>query len=328
VLTDDAAVESSRRTFLKTPIVSPAPDILLVRGQGSVPVKTTKRRLKNLFAYVVVTPAILFFAVFFYYPFFVNIYYMFTNYNYITNSQFVGFKNILHFFHDANIATSFSNTFLLTIIGVPVALVLALVVAIAVFYMTIGKSFIRSAIFSTSLVSAIVAAIIFKQWFGQDLGFLDNILASLHLARIPWLTQPSWALVGIMIVAIWGTLGYNMVIYLAGLSNVNQELVEAARIDGANALQRLFSVIIPQLRPTIVFLAITLMINFLKTYVQVAILTNGGPYGSTRTALLYMFQEGFDLQNVGYAAVIAFALFLITLIITLIQVRVTRIYAD
>ncbi|HLW03211.1 MAG TPA: sugar ABC transporter permease [Ktedonobacterales bacterium] len=312
-------------TVLKTPGVSRTLEMPRTRVRAYI---RSKMNGKHLFAYTVVTPAVLFFAVFFYYPFFVNIYYMFTNYNYITDSHFVGLKNILHFFHDPNITTAFSNTFLLTAIGLPLALILALLVAIAVFYMTIGKTLIRSAIFSTSLVSAIVAAIIFKQWFGQELGFIDNTLASLHLARIPWLTQPSWSLFGILLVIIWGTLGYNMVIYLAGLSNVNQELVEAARVDGANAWQCLLFIIIPQLRPTIVFLAITMVINFLKTYVQVAILTNGGPYGSTRTILLYMFQQGFDFQNVGYAAVIAFALFLITLLVTLIQLRVTRLSAD
>jgi len=310
---------------LKTHLVAHTSEIPLARVSAHV---RTKKRGKNLFAYFVVTPAVLFFMIFFYYPFFVNMYYMFTDYNYIAEIHFVGFSNILHFFHDPNIGISFSNTFLITLIGVPVALVLALLVAIAVFYMTLGKSLIRSAIFSTTLVSTIVAAIIFKLWFGQELGFIDNILASLHVARIPWLTQPSWALIGIVLVSVWGSLGYNMVIYLAGLSNVNRELVEAARIDGANALQRFLSIIIPQLRPTIIFLAITLVINSLKTYVQVAILTNGAPYGSTRTVLLYMFQEGFDLQHVGYAAVIAFALFLCTLIVTLIQLRVTRISAD
>lgn len=310
---------------MKTPLVAHIPDMPQTRVLTHVP---TKRKVKNLFAYLVVIPAILFFMIFFYYPFFMNIYYMFTNYNYITDSQFVGMKNIVHFFHDPNVGTAFANTFLITLLGVPLVLVLALLIAIAVFYMTLGKSLIRSAIFSTTLVSTIVAAIIFKLWFGQELGFLDNLLASLHLARIPWLTQPSWALLGIVIVSVWGALGYNMVIYLAGLSNVNRELVEAARIDGANAFQRLLSIIIPQLKPTIIFLAITLVINALKTYVQVAILTNGGPYGSTRTVLLYMFQEGFDFQHVGYAAVIAFALFLTTLIVTLVQIRVTRISAD
>ena len=311
---------------MKVPVISSSP--------AFSPVQTQQRRVarkwrnRYAFAYVVITPAVLFFAIFFYYPFFMNIYYMFTNYNYITETQFVGMKNIVHFFHDPNIGTAFSNTFLLTAIGVPLALVLALLIAIAVFYMAIGKTLIRSVIFSTTLVGGVVATIIFKVWFGQDLGFIDNILASMHLARVPWLTQPAWALTGLLIIIIWMGLGYNMVIYLAGLSNVNQDLVEAARIDGANAWQRFFYILIPQLRPTIVFLAITLMINFLKTYTPVALLTNGDPYGSTRTVLLYMLQEGFDFQHVGYGAVIALALFLIVLVITLFQLRIFRIAAD
>lgn len=311
---------------MKTPVAA-RPNVLLSTSiQKASPVRRRTRR--NGFAYAVVIPAVLFFAVFLYYPFVMNIYYMFTNYDYINDAQFVGLKNILHFFHDPNIGTAFSNTFVLTLVGVPLALILALLVATAVFYMTIGKSLIRSAIFSTTLVGGVVASIIFKVWFGQEAGFIDNVLASLHLGRIPWLIQPSWALTGILLVMIWGGLGYNMVIYLAGLSSVNRELLEAARIDGANMWQRFRSVLIPQLQPTTVFLTITLLIGLLKTYAPVAILTNGGPYGSTRTVLLYMFQEGFDFQHVGYAAVIAFALFLIILIVTLIQMRLTKLDAN
>jgi ABC-type sugar transport system permease subunit len=282
------------------------------------------RRRSSAFPYIVVLPVALFFAVFLYYPFLTNIYYMFTNYNYITDTQFVGLENIVHFFHDPNIGIAFSNTFLLTFIGVPLALVLALLVAIAVFYMTIGKSLIRSAIFSTTLVGGVAAAIIFQVWFGQE-GFLNNLLGDIHLGPIPWLTQPSWGLTGILLVTLWGSLGYNMVIYLAGLSNVDRELTEAAHIDGASALQRFWFIILPQLRPTIAFLTITLLINSLKIYTQVVILTQGGPYGSTRTILVYMFQEGFDFQHVGYASVIACVLFLITLVITLLQLRVFKV---
>jgi ABC-type sugar transport system permease subunit len=312
---------------LKIQLVASPHEESSVHMQAS-PRRTRTRRRINWFVYAVVTPAVLFFAIFLYYPFLINIYYMFTNYNYITETQFVGLKNILHFFQDPNIGTAFTNTFLLTVIGVPVALVLALLVAIAVFYLSIGKSLIRSMIFSTTLVGGVVASIIFKVWFGQEQGFLDNLLASLHLERIPWLTQPSWALTGILLVTIWMALGYNMVIYLAGLSNVNRELIEAARIDGANTWQRFRSILLPQLRPTTIFLIITLLINSLKIYTPVVFLTNGNPYGSTRTALLYMFQEGFDFQHVGYASVIAFALFLITLVITLIQLRIFRVSAD
>ncbi|GCE25181.1 glycerol-3-phosphate ABC transporter permease [Dictyobacter alpinus] len=287
-----------------------------------------RRKIPNLFAYGTVSVAVLFFTVFYYYPFLMNLYYMFTNYSYIGDYQFIGLKNITRFFQDPSIRVVFSNTFILTIATVPIALILALFVAIAVFYMTIGKALIRSAIFSTTLVTGVVAAIIFKLWFSQELGYIDNILESLHFARIPWLTDTTWALTAIVIVGVWSGLGYNMVIYLAGLANVSKELLDASRVDGANATQRFYYVMIPQLKPTILFLSITLVIGALKTYAPVAILTEGGPYGSTRTALLYMFQKGFDSRNVGYGSVIAFALFIIILIITLVQMKATRFYAE
>lgn len=290
---------------------------------GSHPIKQP-----NWFAYGTTVSALLFFAIFFYYPFLNNLYYMFTDYNYIGSNDFVGLKNIALFFHDHHVRTAFTNTFIITLAQVVSVLIISLLVAVAVFYMTIGKAFVRSVIFSTTLVPAIVAAIIFKLWFGQELGLLNNLFNSLHLPSVPWLLDPRWGLTGIVIVGVWGGLGYNMVIYLAGLSNVDTEILEAAAIDGANAFQRFMYLILPQLKPTMVFLGITLVINSLKTYGQVAVLTNGGPYGSTQTVVLYMFQKGFFDLEVGYASVIAFALFLIILVITLIQMRVTRFYAD
>lgn len=305
-----------------------------VPGLAHVPVTSVQKRVRarkkkpNLFVYSTVSLAVLFFGTFYYYPFLINLYYMFTNYSYIGSSKFVGLRNILHFFHDSNIRVAFSNTFIITLAGVPVSLILSLLVAVVVFYMTIGKSIIRSAIFSTALVTGIVAAIIFKLWFGEELGYINTLLTSLHLPRVPWLIETPWALTSIVIVGVWSALGYNMVVYLAGLANVSGDILDAARIDGANTLQRFYFIILPQLKPTIVFLAITLVINSLKTYAQVAILTDGGPYGSTRTVLLYMFQQGFDSRNVGYGSVIAFALFLIILIITLIQMKATKFYAE
>ena len=276
------------------------------------PKKRLKYKIKdNLFIYSVVISGMVYFIVFFYYPFIKNIVLMFCEYDYINEPKFIGFNNIVKLFHDEMALMSFKNTFFITVFGVPCVVTLAIVIAVGLFNLAKGKSAIRSAIFSTHLTSLIVAAIIFKFWFGDELGFINGLLMSIGAGEIPWLTEPKWAMVCITIVSVWKFLGYFIVIFLAGLSNIDTSLYRASEIDGANSIQKFIHITIPQLRPVIVFSAIIAAINYLRSYPIVVVLTNGGPYRSTETALMYMFDQGFAFRNVGYASVIAIVLFLI-----------------
>ena len=200
--------------------------------------------------------------------------------------------------------------------------------ALAVFSMKRGKNFIRSALFATFLVPPVVASVIFKLMFGTESGLINTVLNTLGLPSVGWLISPGWALAAIIIVHVWNGTGYYMVIFLAGLSNINRQLYEAARVDGANGVQVFRYITVPQLKPTIIFSMIYATITYLRSFALVEILTEGGPYRSTETIIMYMFKQGFQSRNVGYASVIAVVVFLITLVISLIQMKLTKYYDD
>ncbi|GAA6444622.1 hypothetical protein K170097C1_30130 [Hungatella effluvii] len=164
--------------------------------------------------------------------------------------------------------------------------------------------------------------------FGTESGLINTVLNTLGLPSVGWLISPGWALAAIIIVHVWNGTGYYMVIFLAGLSNINRQLYEAARVDGANGVQVFRYITVPQLKPTIIFSMIYATITYLRSFALVEILTEGGPYRSTETIIMYMFKQGFQSRNVGYASVIAVVVFLITLVISLIQMKLTKYYDD
>lgn len=284
-------------------------------------------RKVNGFIWCALAPVLILFALFFYYPFLQNIYYMFTDYNYLNTPSFVGMTNIIKFFSDTKAHRALLNTFLITIGSVPFMVGIALVLAVLVNKLMIGKPFIRSAIFATHLTPVIVGAVIFKTWFSDQNGFINNVLEMMGLQRVPWLTETNFALIAIIILAIWLKMGYYFVIYLAGLSNIDMQLYEAAQIDGANGRQLFFKITLPQLKPVTVFTTIMATISGLKAYAEVVVLTNGAPYQTTQTALMYMFEKGFDSRDVGYGSTVAIVLFLIILIITLIQMKANKAFS-
>jgi len=253
---------------------------------------------------------------------------MFTDYNFLNSPKFTGMTNIVRLFHDPYIWKALGNTFLITAISTPLTLTISLLLALAVFYLRVGKSIVRGAIFATYIVSTIVAAVTFKVWFNEELGYVNNILSGIGLPKIPWLTDTFWAMAAIVILSVWLLIGYFMVIFLAGISGIDAQQLEAGMIDGANKRQLFFHITLPQLKPIIVFASIIAISIYLKTYPSVVILTGGGPYRSTETMLMYMFDQGFVSRNVGYASVIGIVIFLITMVVSLLQLKLTKFFSE
>lgn len=298
-------------------------------AKKKLPGKTKPRNLKEKgFVTAIVAPTMIFFAVFFYYPVIMNIYYMFCDYNLLSKPKFVGLKNIIRFFSDEIVRISFQNTFIIALFSVPLVIVFAILVATALFNIKKGAGFFRSAIFASYLTSMIVAAIVFKSWFGTESGFINGLLVSLGKSKIPWLSEPATAMMTVILLSVWKYVGYYVVIFLAGFSNINADLYEAARIDGAGSVKMFFSITIPQLMPTIVYSMIISTITYLRSYSAVLVLTGGGPYSSTETVIMYMFEQGFNSRNVGYASVIAIALTLVILVLTGIQMKMTNMMSE
>lgn len=298
-------------------------------AKKKLPGKTKIRNAKEKgFVTAIVAPTMIFFAIFFYYPVIMNIYYMFCDYNLLSKPKFVGLKNIIRFFSDEIVKISFQNTFIIALFSVPLVIVFAILIATALFNIKKGAGFFRSAIFASYLTSMIVAAIVFKSWFGTESGFINGLLVSLGKSKIPWLSQPATAMMTVIVLSVWKYVGYYVVIFLAGFSNINADLYEAARIDGAGSVKMFFSITIPQLMPTIIYSMIISTITYLRSYSAVLVMTGGGPYSSTETVIMYMFEQGFTSRNVGYASVIAIALTLVILVLTGIQMKMTNMMSE
>lgn len=278
----------------------------------------------NSFAILIMVPVLIYFIIFFYYPFVTNFIYMFTNYDFLSKMKFVGLDNIVRLFHDESAGAAFKTTFIITFVSVPVTVIAALIISSMLFYVQIGKSFLRGAIFSTYLTSIVVAAIIFKQWFGVELGFINGVLQTMGLDKVPWLTDTRWAMVTLIIMTVWKNIGYYVIIYLAGLSNIDGQLYEACTIDGANTFQKFLYVTIPELAPVTSYILIISTISYLKIYPQAVVLTGGGPYESTKPVLMYMFEQAFRNRDIGYSATISIALFLVISIFTVVQFKLTK----
>lgn len=288
----------------------------------------TRKVKEGGFIAAVVIPVIVYFGIFFYYPIVTNIYYMFCDYNLLSKPKFVGFKNFARFFSDEIVFTSFKNTFVIALFSVPLVVIFAILIASALFHISKGAGFFRGAIFASYLTSMIVAAIVFKSWFSTESGFINGLLQSMEKSKIPWLSEPATAMMVVIIMSVWKYVGYYVVIFLAGYSNINTDLYEAARVDGANSVRLFFSITIPQLMPTIIYSSIIATITYLRSYSSVVVLTGGGPYSSTKTVIMYMFEQGFTSRKVGYASVIAIALTLVILIFTGIQMKMSNMLSE
>ncbi len=289
--------------------------------------KRTKRKAEKYFVAAVMIPAMLYFTLFYFYPTIMNIYYMFCDYNLIKEPEFVGLKNIIKLFSDETAWMSLKNTLLITLVCTPTVIILALLIARCLFNLKRGAGFFRSLIFAAYLTSMPVVALVFKNWFGNELGFVNGVLGQIGIEKVEWLTKPTTALIVIMIASVWKFIGYFVVIFLAGFANVNADLYEAARIDGARPIQLFFNITIPQLMPTIVFSCIIAAINYLRSYALVVALTGGDPYGSTQTLLMYIFDKGFVSRDVGYSSVLSMVLLIIILIVTLVQMKLTNSFS-
>ena len=274
-----------------------------------------------------------YFGVFFYYAFARNLYWMFTDFtllSWLRPMHWVGWANVQAFLHDSTAHQIFLTTFIYVVASVPLILVVALAVALGLSKLIFGKTFLRALVFSTYLMPIVAAGIVFRQLLGQY-GLINTYLSNLGLPMIPWLTDATWAVVGVILFFVWKNLGFFMVILMAGLANVNTELIEAASIDGAGPVQRFFNVTIPQLRPVLIYCLIIATINALNIYPEVVAVTTplARPAGQTRSIIYYIIEQGFGVNsNIGYASLIAFLLFVIVSVITFVQMRVTRFYED
>jgi len=220
---------------------------------------------------------------------------------------------------DPNFKTGVVNTLLYMVGRVPFAMLTGLALALIVNERLRGITFVR-ALFYLPVVSSVVAVGVVWKWiFNWQYGLLNAILDVVNITGPRWLSDQNWAKVAVVIVAVWHVMGYNMVLFLAGLQGIPPALEEAAEIDGANAWQRLIHVKLPLLTPTVFFVAIMSVIASFQVFNLIYVMTAGGPGTATYVYVYHMWQEGFNLHKFGYGAALAWMLFVVIAIVTWFQ---------
>lgn len=234
-----------------------------------------------------------------------------------SQATWVGGANYAQLITDSDFWTAVWNTFGYTVLFVPASVLLGLFLAVALNRRIRLMGFYRTAIFVPFVASAASTGILSTYLFSPQFGLVNNVLRVLHLPQQGWLDDPHQAMLVIAIMSLWGSAAFTTVIYLAALQDVPSELVEAARIDGANSWQAFWRVIWPQLTPVTVFVTIWQMIEAVQLFDLVYTTTRGGPLDATTTIVYFLYQKAFSALQFGYGSAAAYVLFIVTLAITI-----------
>ncbi|MBN6206266.1 sugar ABC transporter permease [Ralstonia pickettii] len=280
-------------------------------------------KTNKLTPYLFLLPGCIILGAFIFYPMLQAIGMSFTNYNMITDPQFVGISNYKELFQDDLFWKTLMNTLLYLVIAVPALVIIPIFLAVLVNQQLRGIAFFRS-IYYIPVVTSLVVAGIAWDWVYKENGLLNYMLDLIGIITepIPWLTSTSTALFAVIVVTVWKGLGYYMIIYLAGLQSIPADLYEAAQIDGANWWKQVTKITIPMLMPFVLIVTIMSSIAAMKVFEEIYIMTGGGPLHSSETLVFYIYTQAFDRLNMGYASAAAVILFLLTLIFSLINLKV------
>lgn len=237
-----------------------------------------------------------------------------------SSSHWVGFKNYIGLLNDQTFKKALLNTTIYSLFVVPTQLFIALILALVVDSDIKGKTFFRVAYYIPTVTSTVAVSVIFLYLFKAD-GLVNTILSKIGIHGQAWFNNVNFALPSIMMMAIWSSVGNYMVIFLAGLQDIPAELYEAAEVDGANKFQRFIKITLPLLRHVVFFNLVVSLIGIFQIFDQAYVVSggSGGPLDATMTVVLDIYKTGFKDFNMGYASAMAFVLFLIILILTLLQ---------
>ncbi|MGD7009589.1 carbohydrate ABC transporter permease [Metabacillus sp. 84] len=275
----------------------------------------------RMFPYWFLAPALILFIIFTVYPVIASFILSFQKFEagaYVFN----GLNNYIRLFNDEIFWTALKNTFIIFIFQVPVMLLLALILAGALNSQLLKlKGFFRVSFFLPAVTSLVAYSILFSIML-QEEGIINNALSYLGIAAVPWLTDGFWAKASIILAMTWRWTGYNMVIFLAALQNIPEEIYEAASLDGSGKIRQFFYITIPQLKPVILFAGTLSTIGTLQLFDEPFNLTNGGPADATMTLGLYIYENGFEYFQFGYASAIAYVVVVLVAVLTFIQFKV------
>ncbi len=274
--------------------------------------------------YLFISPWLIGFCAFVAGPMIASLYLSFTKWELLDKPIWVGLDNFkVMFFEDPLFWTTLYNTAYYTLLAVPLGIIVSLSLALLLNQDVKALSIYRTLYYLPAVTSGVATAIVWVWIFNPNIGLLNYFLSLLGIQGPRWLGDPTWAKPSLIIMSLWGA-GGSMVIYLAGLKNIPTQLYEAARIDGANSWQTFWNITIPQLTPTIFFNLIMGLIGAFQTFTNAYVMTQGGPVNSTLFYVLYLYNNAFQYYHMGYASSMAWFLFIIVILVTLLQFRLAR----
>ncbi len=275
---------------------------------------------KKYTPYLFLLPAAAVLIVFFFIPFFQTFGLSFFDYSLsLYNPNFVGADNYIKLFKEPVFYKVMFNTFMYLVIAVPFLVTFPLFLAILINQKIRGITLYKILLYLPVIVSIVVAAIAFK-WLYAGQGILNYILSLFHIKSIGWLVDTKWALFSVALVTIWKGIGYYMMIYLASLMSVPQDLYEACDIDGANFITKHLTVTIPHIMPTIALVSTISTISAMKVFAEIYVMTKGGPLNSTKTIVYYIYERAFENLDLGYASALAVVLLVVVMGFSLINI--------
>jgi multiple sugar transport system permease protein len=285
-----------------------------------------ERRAATLF----IAPGLTIILLFFLLPMFASLLLSLTDFDIyaladIHNIRIIALRNYSDLLGNALFWKALLNTLYFAGVGGPLTVIVSLLMALLVNAKTARwKPLFRTVYFAPVVTTVVAVAVVWKYLYHPRFGLLNRGLELLHIAPIDWLGDPHWAMPAIILLSIWKNFGYTMIIFVAALQSIPEELYEAARMDGASAIQQFRHVTLPMLSPTFVFVGIITAIGFLQLFPEPYVMTGGGPVNATLSIVMLMYERGFKFWQMGYAAALAFMLFVVIGFATLIQLKAQK----
>jgi multiple sugar transport system permease protein len=276
---------------------------------------------ESLAGYLFILPSFIGFVVFLVIPILTSLGLSLFDWDLLLAPRFVGLQNYASLVQDQIFRAVLFNTVYYAFGLVPLNIVLSLALAVWLNTRLKGVTLFRLAFFLPVVTVTVAVALVWKWMYQPQVGLINVVLGWLHVAAPNWLGDTHWAMPALILMSLWKGFGYNMVLFLAGLQGIPPTIYEAALIDGAGAWQRFWRITLPLLSPTMFFAVVMTVISSFQVFDQAYVMTGGGPANATNTIVLYVFQNGFQFFRMGYASAIAWVLFAVIFIFTLLQMR-------
>jgi multiple sugar transport system permease protein len=291
------------------------------------PRHTLGRARREWTAYLFLAPGLLLFSIFTVFALGFAFYLTFHEWSIIEpDKPFVGLDNYKGMIEDERFRRSIINTLYFTGASVPLGMIVGLGIALLLNQPLRGRGILRTLYFLPVVTPFVVVSIIWKWLYNGDFGLFNYYLLKTHLIQEPlaWLADKQLAMPAVVLMTVWTSVGFSMVVYLAGLQAIPEELYEASRVDGAGAWARLRHITLPLLAPTTLFLLVMGIIGSFQVFTQIFVMTSGGPVDRTTTMVFFIYESAFKFFEMGYASTLAFLLFLMLLAFTALQLRLYR----